>query len=128
MIVGFVAGIVLLVAFVLHSLGREGAVIDLSLFDSKLAGMTLTFNAKMVGTSIRASLDGTQRIVVTDNSITAAGFAGILLGVNNGSTETDTAGLQLDNLSVRAPGLAPRADNRTRRHRRPDPCASRRCS
>lgn len=62
-------------------------------------GTTYRVALEMRGTSIRASLDGTERIAVTDSSISAAGLAGITLGANF-SSQTDSAGLHLDNLSA----------------------------
>lgn len=51
----------------------------------------------MSGTAISAVIDGITQISVVNTSITTAGRAGIVNGVNS---QTDTAGLHLDNFAA----------------------------
>jgi hypothetical protein len=59
----------------------------------------------VTGTTIRALVDGTQVVSVTDASISAAGRAGIALGFHGSATTTitDSTGFHMDNFRVGPP-------------------------
>ena len=62
---------------------------------------TYRLTLDMSGSTIRLLVNGVEQVSVVDTSITAAGRAGVILGWNNqGTTDTDTSGMQLDNFSV----------------------------
>jgi len=60
-------------------------------------GQTYTVRLTMTGTGITVSIDSTQRMSVTDSSITAAGRAGIRAG----GTATSSTGYHLTSISAR---------------------------
>ena len=65
-------------------------------------GTTYRVALDMTGTSIRALVDGTQVVSVTDSSITAAGRGGIALGFHGSAptTVTDSTGYHMDNFRI----------------------------
>lgn len=52
-------------------------------------GVDFTITLSMAGTTIRALIDGVQKVSVTDSSITAAGFAGLRILANASNIELD---------------------------------------
>jgi hypothetical protein len=62
---------------------------------------TYRLTLDMSGTTIRLLVNGVQQVTANDSSITASGRGGVILGWNNqGTTQTDTVGMQLDNFTV----------------------------
>ncbi len=65
------------------------------------AGTNYRVRLQMVGTTISLWVDGVQRVSVTDNAVTAAGFPGVRLGSPGSAvTVSNTTGLHLDNFQV----------------------------
>lgn len=86
------------VAGVFTQLGSSYAV---TLATSTAYGVKLT----MSGSTIKAFLDGTERVSVTDTAITDAGRAGIQVGYASASTPSNSAGFHIDNFSADEAGL-----------------------
>ncbi|HEX5656027.1 MAG TPA: LamG domain-containing protein, partial [Polyangiales bacterium] len=85
-------------------LWRIGPVFNglLGYADETLAiNTTRRITLEILGSTVRASLDGTVRATATDTNFAAAGSAGLLIGYPFGNTQSESAGLHLDNFSVR---------------------------
>jgi type II secretory pathway pseudopilin PulG len=66
-----------------------------------LAVGTYRLTLDMSGSTIRLLVNGVQQLSVVDATITAPGRGGVILGWNNqGTTDTDTSGMQLDNFAM----------------------------
>lgn len=66
---------------------------------------TYAIKLTMAGSTIKAFLDGTERVSVTDTAITDAGRPGVNLGYSAASTPSNSAGFHLDNFSADESGL-----------------------
>jgi hypothetical protein len=74
-------------------------------------GTTYRLGLSMTGSTLVLLVNGVQQLSVVDTSISAAGKAGIVMGgFSQNTTDTDAAGLQLDNFAVIA-STAPIVDN-----------------
>lgn len=79
----------------------NGSALIISSYAQTLTvGSTYRLGLKMSGTSIVLTVDGVVRVNATDSVITAAGRAGVRLGVTGGSGLSDTTGLHLDTFRV----------------------------
>ncbi|MFO1093361.1 MAG: hypothetical protein U0992_08610 [Planctomycetaceae bacterium] len=59
-----------------------------------------TLKLEMRGTAIKVFVNGTQVISVTDSGVTAAGKAGVAVGLGGDTAMTNTAGYHLDNFAA----------------------------
>jgi hypothetical protein len=83
----------------LKNVGGSASMLDTAA-QTLTVGATYRLRLDMFGTAIRMYVDGVLVCSATDASITAAGRAGIQLGLPSSPATTDTTGMHLDNFRV----------------------------
>ena len=87
--------------WVLYSM-NNGAKASLGTYSQSFSGgSTYRVSLDMTGSTIRLLVGGTQRVSVTNTTITAAGSAGVIMGFGASTTTVDNSnGMHLDNFTV----------------------------